>query len=96
MSVRIAAKLPDGDADGLQAVEKMIRTERRPIVAVVVLRPKSVADMLDRPDDPADVVLAIHAVEVLLDDDAEAATLLLQHATVARTGVEPLPFGDKP
>jgi hypothetical protein len=95
MSVRIAAKLP-GDRDGLQSAETQLRKAREPIVVVAVLHPRSVADVLDKPEDPYLVTLGVTAVEVMLGADAIEARQLLDVEYQRRTGQVPLPLdGDE-
>jgi hypothetical protein len=91
VSVRIASKLP-GDRDGLQSAEADLRKRREPIVVVAVLHPRSVADVLDKPDDPYLVSLGVTAVEVMLGADAMDARKLLDVEYQRRTGQVPLPL----
>lgn len=93
MSVRIAAKRPKGENDGLQPYETELREMREPIVIVAVLYPRQLIDVLDEPDDPHRVTLGIAAVEALSGDEAMAAQALLNGAFERRTGKQPLPFG---
>jgi hypothetical protein len=91
MSVKLAGKLP-GDRDGLQSREAELRKAREPVVVVAVLHPRSVADVLDKPDDPYLVTLGVSAVEVMLGADAMDARRLLDAEYERRTGVAPLPL----
>lgn len=93
MTVRISAKRPKGEADGLQPWETELREMRESLVAVVLLYPRSLIDVLDEPDDPHRVVLGISQVEPLSGDEAMAAHSLMAGAFERRTGKQPLPFG---
>jgi hypothetical protein len=93
MSVHLSGRMPTGDKDGLQTAESDLRELREPIVVVAVLYPRTVADVLDRPNDPSAVTCGVSAIEALSGDEAMAAHALMGGAYERRTGKAPLPFG---
>lgn len=92
MSVKVTAKLPAGDRDGLQVAEGLLTTEQRPITVVATLYPRQISDVLDRPEDPTQVTCGVLAIEALLGDSARAGHELLTHAYEQRTGHVALPL----
>jgi hypothetical protein len=92
VSVKIASKLPDGDADGLQAAEANLRERQEPVVVVAVLYPRSVSRVLDKEADPWLVTLGVAALEVMYGADALDARRLIAVEYERRTGLAPLPL----
>jgi hypothetical protein len=94
MSVKVAAKLPAGDRDGLRIAEGLLSSQHRPITVVATLYPRQISDVLDRPEDPTEVTCGILAIEALLGDAGRAGHELLATAYEMRTGQVALPLGD--
>lgn len=88
--MKIKSKLPSGDADGISAVEAVALKKKKPIVALVILEPDTVAKNLHSGEEELSVT--IRRIEALLAEDVEAATRLLQRAFESRTGTATLPI----
>jgi hypothetical protein len=96
MSVRVRAKLPKGDGNGLASWErKLAENPDQPLAVVALLRADTVELRHHDEDDPQVVKCVFLGIEAV-DNDADATVVdgLLRQIYGARTGKLTLPFED--
>lgn len=89
VALRLRAKLPEGDVNGLAMLGAAVRHDPGTRILVALVAPVSVTEDLETGDEV--LALGIESVELT---DLEEARELLAKLYSARTGVERLPFGD--
>lgn len=89
--MKLAGKLPAGDANGLGPIEQRITAEPDShVVVLMILDAKSVTMNTDTGESEA--TLRIRRLEALLPEDVEAGTRLIRRAFESRTGETTLPI----
>jgi hypothetical protein len=96
MSVRVRAKLPKGDTNGLAPWEaKLAENPDQPVAVVALIRADTVELRPHDEDDPQVVKCVFLGIEAIGDKaDAQATEGLLRSTYQARTGKLTLPFED--
>jgi hypothetical protein len=95
MSVRVRAKLPKGEGNGLAPWEsKLAANPDKPIVVVALMRADTVELRPHDEDDPQVVKCVFLGVEALANGEPDAKTVegILRSIYEARTGRMTLPF----
>ena len=94
MSTRIGGRLPGGDHNGLDVIEKEAREHpERPVMLVVLAHVKKVTTNIGDDGDPYTVQLGITQIEAIRGDGQMFVGSELNRAYEERTGKTPLPFG---
>lgn len=103
MSVTIKGKLPKGDKDGLQALERTLREEDADggnlYTVVMTVCPGAVVQHLGGEDESTEQEwqMKIHQVEVVGETgDRSFVESVMRTVYERRTGKQPLPFGVDP
>ena len=88
--MKLLARLPKGDRDGITGLEPAVTKNRSPLVALVILDPQRINEDVDTGHREA--VMRLRTIEALLPDDIAAALRLLRRAHEHRTGAVTLPI----
>lgn len=92
MTVRLRSRLPDDQADGLQAVARSLVDDRtQTLIVVMAVSVRSVTENIGDDDNPHDVTLRIDQVEVIGAEDRGQVRMTMLRAREDRTGRMILP-----
>jgi hypothetical protein len=93
MSVRVRAKLPKGDANGLASWEaKLAENPDQAIPVVALIRADTIEERPHDEDDPRVVKCIFLGIEAITGAEGQTVDGLLHSAYEARTGRLTLPF----